>query len=485
VLSRRRVALNIESGEIRYLVARGRRIVGWGGGPLPAGIVRQGSIADPDGVGAAIKALFAEKDLPRNGVMASLTGLRSAIRIIAIPKVKASLLEEAVRNESEREMPVSLDDLYLSRRPIAAAGPELQFLVIGVPRDILDAEVRCLGLAGIRPEALNLKPLALARAVNRRDAVIIDIEPDTFDLVVVADGVPALARTVVSRGEGAVFEDRLPQIADEFTRTVEFYNGSHRERPLAQAAPVVLTGLLADGKDTSDLVAAALARPVERFSPAGGFPPGFPSGRFAVNIGLARRQYVSRNGAGALSPTANPNVLPRKGGSFRMSPVRVLYPIAVAGLAALAIFLYQLQVDVGAEMEGIEAEIVSVNHQIDTMRDDAARISAAVAEAEVEIDRLEEDRMAMLDALSSSNMAESLLPALEAVPATVGISSITQTADGIELSGTADSESVVAGFVLALERTGVFSSVYLSNLSIGDGGSRVDFNIVGETAAAG
>jgi hypothetical protein len=345
-----------------------------------------------------------------------------------------------------------------------------------------------LGLAGIRPEVMNLKPLALARAVNRRDAVIIDIERDTVDLVVVADGIPAIARTVASKGEAVLFEDRLPQIADEYARTVEFYNGGHHEKPLDQAAPVVLTGLLADDSDVFALLTAALARPVERFVPTGGFPPDFPSGRFAVNIGLARRQYVSRNGAGAgtitLSPAGNPNVLPRKGGSRRISPSGILYPLAAAGLACLAIFLYQLQVDVGAKTEGIRSELVSVNQQIDTMRDAAAGMTVAIADAEAEADGLEEARLAVLDAMSSSNMADDLLPVLEAVPGSVAIASIAQTADSIELSGTAGSEVVVTTFVLALERTGVFSSVYLSTLSIGGGGTRVDFSIIGETAAA-
>jgi len=314
------------------------------------------------------------------------------------------------------------------------------------------------------------------------------METDTVDLVVVADGVAAIARTVASKGEAVLFEDRLPQIADEYARTVEFYNGSHREKPLDQAAPVVLTGLLADESDVPALVTAVLARPVERFTPAGGFPADFPAGRFAVNIGLARRQYVSRNGAGAgkiaLSPAANPNILPRKGGSRRISATGMLYPVAAVGLAVLAVFLFQLQVDVGAKTEDVRAELASVNQQIDTMRDAAVGTAVAAADAEAEVDRLEETRLAVLAAMSSSNMAESLLPTLEAAPGTVGIASIAQSADLIELSGTAGSEAVVTGFVLALERTGVFSSVYLSTLSVGEGGTRVDFSIVGETAAA-
>ena len=97
MFSRSIVTLNIEANEVRFLVARGKRILRWGSLPLAPGLVKHGLIADPAKVSLATNILFREKKLPRSGVIASLTGLRSALRIFSLPRIKSSLMAEAIR----------------------------------------------------------------------------------------------------------------------------------------------------------------------------------------------------------------------------------------------------------------------------------------------------------------------------------------------------------------------------------------------------
>ena len=135
------VTLNIESNDVRFLVTRGSRITQWGSIPLTPGIVKNSTIANRVRVSSAIKSLFLENDLPKSNVITSLTGLRSVLRTVNLPKIKPKLLAEAIQHESEREMPISLDELYLSQQLILTAEHEQQFIVLGVPRDVLDAEI--------------------------------------------------------------------------------------------------------------------------------------------------------------------------------------------------------------------------------------------------------------------------------------------------------------------------------------------------------
>jgi len=67
-------------------------------------------------------------------------------------------------------------------------GPQ-QVQVLGVPRDVLDSEVMALRAAGVNPRILDLKTMALVRAVNREQALILNIESTSFDTVVVVNGV--------------------------------------------------------------------------------------------------------------------------------------------------------------------------------------------------------------------------------------------------------------------------------------------------------
>ena len=461
------VTLNIESNEVRYLVARGKRILHWGGIPLAPGLVKRGFVADPAQVSLAIDALFREKKLPRRGVVASLTGLRSALRIFSLPRIKSNLLDEAIQHEAEREMPVPLEELYLTRQPLGRNGHEQRFYVLGVPRDLLDAEVRTLAQAGIRAEIINLKPLALARAVNREQALIIDLEPETFDLVLVGGGIPLIMRTVISRGEGMILEDRIPQLADELTRTVQFYNSSHPEHPLDSTTPAFLTGLLANDDTARDLVKAAIDNPIEMLASPFECPPDLPLAQYAVNIGLALRQASSKETARpgtAHLPIVNPNVLPQRDGPQSISPTSILYPLVVMGLVAFSFFVYQWTIGSEAKISDIQDELISVNRQIDEMREVVIRKAATIADTEAEVDRLEEEHGSILAALATSNLSDSLQLVLDALPQGVRLTSITETEDQINLDGDADNRSSVADYVIALEQTGVFSEVYAASL---------------------
>lgn len=492
MFSRSFVTLNIESSDVRFLVVRGRRILSWGSIPLAPGLVKRGFIYDSAGVSSAINTLFLEKKLPRNGTIVSLTGMRSSIRIFSLPKLKSDLLEDAIRHEAEREMPVPLEELYLSRQRLDSKGAAQRYLILGIPRELLDTEVRTLTQAGIRPRVINLKPLALVRTANREEALIIDMEPDTFDLVVISGGIPVIMRTVISRGEGMVFEDRIPQLKDELARTIEFYNSSLPEHPLGPTTPVYLTGLLADDVSACDLVKAAIDSPIEKLAPPGRYPPDFPLGQYAVNIGLARRQSASKKSTvpgGVRLPVVNPNVLPQRYGPQPISPTGILYPVAAMGLIALLFFMYQWRLGGEAQIASIQDEMVSVNRQIDDMREVVVRTAAAIDDTEAEIDRLEQERESILAAVAAlldlgpSNLSWSLQNALDVLPRGVQLTSIDETADQITLVGNTDKKSSVADYVLALERSDLFGTVYATYLSEVDAEPPVIFSIVGDIAA--
>src|SRR4030042_922891 len=98
----------------------------------------------------------------------SARGLRSIPRILELPKMKPQMMEAAVAREAKREMPVPLDDIYLSWQPLAASNGHQRVFALGVPRDTLDPLLRAIAVTGRRAHAVDIKPLALARAVDRR-----------------------------------------------------------------------------------------------------------------------------------------------------------------------------------------------------------------------------------------------------------------------------------------------------------------------------
>ena len=172
------VTLNIGTSTIKLLSVQRGKVDKWGKVPLSPGLVRNGLILQPEAVGEAISDLFKSTNVPRQPVIASLTGISFTYRIISLPRMKPALLREAIPRAARKEMPLPLEELYLSWQAIGSAQDNLDFLILGVPQHPIDTMVQTLALAGVKPLLVDLSPLALARAANRAGAIIVDLEPD-------------------------------------------------------------------------------------------------------------------------------------------------------------------------------------------------------------------------------------------------------------------------------------------------------------------
>lgn len=286
--------LNIEANSARVLNIRGRRVRRWGDVPLAHGAVRDALVVDPGGVGAAIDGLFRSSRISKSGVLVSLTGFRSVTRIVTLPKLSATLMKEAIRWAARREMPIPLEELYLSWQVIGTQNTEQRIFLLGTPRSLLDPFYQALRKAGITSRAIELKPLALARLVNRAEAIIINLEIESTSTTILVKGIPEVMHTVIVGSGELLLKERIQKLTDDLSRAVGFYGNAHPGHPLSSETPTFLTGEMVNDPNVVDLVQKNIDYPVE--SPALGveLPPELPAPRYAVNIGLALRKMVPR-----------------------------------------------------------------------------------------------------------------------------------------------------------------------------------------------
>jgi Tfp pilus assembly PilM family ATPase len=284
------VTLSIEGGSVRLLVANGRRITDWATAPLELEMVADGVVVDPQAVGMQIRSLLTSHHVRNGKLVCSLTGQRSVHRILELPQMNAQLLREAIPREMKREMPVPLDEMHVSWQVIGGENGHLCVFALGVPRDILGPQVEAIKLAGRRAHSMDIKPLALVRAVGKPHALIADLEPESIDIIVVREAIPDTIRTVSLRYEFSEVEYRVRRLAEELARTVKFYSDTHREDPLPPSTPVYLTGSLAEEVASSGVVEASVGHPVGPLSPPLECPHGLPVATFMVNIGLALKE---------------------------------------------------------------------------------------------------------------------------------------------------------------------------------------------------
>ena len=289
IFHRSAVTLNVESDSVRLLAVKGRQVMDWGMEALEPGHVREGVVADPQAVGARIRSLLTSHRVGNRRLVASLTGQRSVPRILDLPETNPQLLQAMLPREMKREMPVPLEEMYLSSQVIGSENGHCRVFALGVPRDVVGPQVKAIELSGKKPHSMDIKPLALVRAVGLSDALIADLEQESIDVIIVRGGIPTTIRTVGLQSQAGEIEDKIRRLGEELTRTVKFYNDTHPE-PLPKSTPLCLTGSLAEEVAQSGVAGASVGLTREPLAPPLDCPPNLPVETFMVNIGLALKE---------------------------------------------------------------------------------------------------------------------------------------------------------------------------------------------------
>ena len=455
------VSLHIEASCVRAVVSNGKRISRWASLTLEPGIVRDGMILDTVRLGASIGAFLEQEGMAGLRVISSLGGVRCMPRTMTLPGIKTSLLDDAVRYQAEREMPIPIEGLYLPWALLQDTGSDRQVFAIGVAKGLLDEAVVALDLAGIKNKTIDLKALALARAVGGTEAVIVDIEADQLDVILMADGVPLIMRTVHWETEELTPEAMVKQAASEVNRTIDYYNSGEPEFPIAETTPVFLTGGLASHPVVPKLLGEALANPLGEIESALRWPAEFPAAEYAVNVGMAVKVSSGKRGkkhtaSKALNLTVEPDGIQRR----RFSP-RVAILVTLAVLVTAPLYLsYQANQSVSDTLVDLEVRLAAVQAQVREARSSIAPVGELVEEAE----SLERDAKIILE--TSSSYADALAMFSQSLPTGAALTSIDLAHGDASISGSAIDRVASIEYAARLEETDSFSKVHIAALTV-------------------
>jgi Tfp pilus assembly PilM family ATPase/Tfp pilus assembly protein PilN len=464
-------ALNIGSASLKIIAVKGRQVKRWGSLPLEAGLVRDGLVLQPEAVGATIDALFKDSKIPKENVITSLTGLSFTSRFLTMPRLKPALLEEAIRRAARKEIPLPLDELYLSWQPVGSQRDETTFFVVGVPRNLIDTLVQTLAAARLEPYLMDLRPLALARAANRVQAIIASLEPDCFDIVLVADGVPAIMHTISPRGEGATLEDNIRRLADEISRTTGFYQNTHPESRLSQETPLLLTGELATEAATIGIVQTEIEYPVAVLVPPLEFPSDFPVALYAANAGLALKKIPPKKtakGQEASFYDININLLSskyRKARARPLPPGHLLLTVFLIMAIGLLFPIYQARSRLDADTRQLQGELNRVNREINL----ATLAAEEDTQTEATIQAMTDSTQAIKNRLQSllrprGGIGSRLVSVTGALPPQAYFTSVAIENNQITVRGETDSPFTVVSYATALEAIETFAEVRIKSL---------------------
>jgi len=474
-MAKKVTTLFIRDTSLNLLVMKGEQVEKWASSPLEPGLVSQGLIVDEAQVADKIKQLFKETRVKASNVITALSGHDSLYRIITLPDLPEAILPEAVRREAKRTIPTPLEEAYFAyqRLPSVTRG-EARIFLATCPRDRVDALVRTLRQAGIKPYDMDLAPLALCRIPNEPRAIIVNARLDHLDVMVIADRLPQVIRRLSLPSEAESLEDRLPLIAEEFNRTVAFYNSSHMENPLDSTVPVFVCGELAEAPETWQAVVgqsgysvSPLISPVEP-------PEGFDSNNFLVNIGLALKELLPEKEEANFS-LVNFNALPEAYLPEHFSIVRVFVPVGIVIGIGLIIFALILIQNNRANIEELRSDVAVAEGRAIQQQKEIAALNAQIGPAETTASALN-DRISAMER-GRVKIHEDLTEIEKLAGEKVNLSSVNHGGSSVTVSGTASDEDDIFSYARALRNSGRFSRVWIPSITESEGGFRFTFSL--------
>jgi type IV pilus assembly protein PilM len=469
-MAKKVTTLFITDTAINLLVMKGEQVEKWASSPLEPGLVSQGLVVDEERVADQVKQLFKQEKAKTDKVITGLSGFDSLYRVVTLPDLPEAIIPEAVRREAQRTMPTPLEEVYFSYQSLPATG-ESRFFLATFPRNLTDALVRTLLKAGVKPYVMDLAPLALCRIPNEPRAIIVNARLENLDIMVIIDRIPELIRTLSLPGEAGSSEERLPFIAEEFNRTVAFYNSTHLESPLDPSVPVFVCGDLAEAPEAwQSLVGqtysvSPLTSPVEP-------PEDFNPNEFMVNIGLALKELLPEK-AEATSSLVNFNALPEAYLPERFSIVRVLVPVGIVIGIGLVVFMGILVLQNRANIETLRSELRIAESSVVQQQRDITQLRAGVGSIKAKADVLHNTLIAI--ERGRAVLLEDLRQIHRLAIDKVTLRTVNHTGSSVTVRGAAAEVDDIFSYARDLRSGGRFSSVWIS--SITDGGKEFTFSL--------
>ncbi len=474
-MAKKATTLFIRDTGIYLLVMKGNQVDRWATSPLEPGMVSQGLIVDEDGVAAQVSELFRQQKASMNKVIVGLSGHDSLYRIITLPDVPEAVLPEAVRREAKRTVPTPLDEVYYSYQGIPAMPGERRVFFATYPRNNVDTLVATLRKAGIRSHIMDLAPLALCRVPDVPRSIIINARLDHLEIMVIAERLPQVIRRVSLPGESESLEDRLSLFAEEFARTVTFYNSGHMENPLDPTVPVFVCGDLAGAPDTWQTLIGEREHPVSTLPWPYDAPEGFDPDPFLVNLGLAFKELQSEKDTTDAS-IVNFNAMPEVYRPKQFSIARVLVPVGlIIGIGAI-VFIGIMALDMRAQAEALRTDVTAAETSVSGLQRDVSTLKGRVAAIAPTADALN-SRISAIE-MGRAAIALDLTEVDRLAGGTIQLRDVAHAGGGsVSVRGFASSERDLYSFAAALRTSDRFSGVWIRSVAAASGGFNFDLDV--------
>ena len=223
--------------------------------PLRPGILRDGEVADVPALAEALKAFFAEHDLPKR-VRLGIANQRIVVRTLDLPPLEdEKALAAAVKVQAPDHIPMPMDEAIIDWQSLGtvadpAGRPQSRVVVVAVRREMVDRLVGAAREAGLELEGIDLSAFGMVRALaggSTREGATLYIS------------VGGLTNVAVANASGCLFTRAAAGGLDAMVTTLSERRGLTAEHARQWLGHVGLHAPLEGVQGDEDLVAAARA----------------------------------------------------------------------------------------------------------------------------------------------------------------------------------------------------------------------------------
>lgn len=476
-MAKKQTNLYIDDASIHVMVSKGREPLKWGSLPLEQDQVKDGVVQNQSGVAAKLRELWQTRKLGGNkDVVVGVSGVNCLYQLFTLPELPDNLLPEAMAREATHNLGIDTEQVYLSWQVLSVEHGQMRVYLAVMSREMVDGLLATLKEAGLKAHLMDIKPLCLARTSSEARALIVDTQPTGSDIVVLAEGIPEVIRSL-SFPEETSLGEKTALIRGELERAVVFFNSAHMDKPIDLTVPILVSGEIAGQQSEWDVLRGPREREVRVMPSPIAEPKDFDASAFMTNIGLALKEVlVEEEGAIAYS-IVNFNALPggyevrkRTLAESAWLPVVVGGVILVAAGIGLCVYVHGQNNSLAADVNGVEdritaqkvtdGNIAALQTEVTSAEASAGQLQAALEEWAVDRDTVEKD----------------LVEVYTNLPQGVSLQSVSRAESSLSLSGTADDESSLFEYAWTLREGGRFASVLVNSIAAGDGS--LSFTIV-------
>jgi type IV pilus assembly protein PilM len=181
---------------------------------LPEGAVRDGEVANPDAVAAALRELWANVKFSSKKVIVGVANQKVVVRQVDLTWLPMDELRRSLAYQVQDLIPMPVDQAVLDFHALEEFTSDngarmLRGLLVAASREMVMSSVAAVQAAGLKPTTVDLTSFAVLRSTGKVDDLgvgsdleaLVDVGARVTNIVIHSGGVPRFVRILLMGGQ--------------------------------------------------------------------------------------------------------------------------------------------------------------------------------------------------------------------------------------------------------------------------------------------